>query len=122
MPYIGLPLTAEASLTTGAIHTIVVHTLIAAPGAGFRIRVVALSASMADNATAFIQLFALGDGAGVTAGWTCNLSTGGNGADSNIPEPGIQLGDNKALQISSRGSVATQAVFVDIIYYIDALS
>lgn len=120
--YKQIPLAAEVLVTTGAIHTPVAHTVVAAPGAGKALRIIAISASLSDNATGLIELFQAGDAAGVIGIWTANIGSAVGGAGVVLPEPGIQLGINKAFVISSRGTVATQTIDLQALYFIDNVS
>lgn len=120
--YHQVPLVIEVSITTGAIHTPVVHPIIAAPGAGQALRISQITAAVADNSTGVIELFSVGDGAGVVGIWNCNVGVAIGSSAQAFPEPGVQLGVNKQLQLTSRGSVATQSVQVTVLYYIDQVS
>lgn len=124
--YKQIPLAIEVSQNTAGIHTPQVHVVIAAPGAGKALRIIAYSVSLVDNAPAgyFAEIFAVGDGAGVTGMLNGNLGQGtaGSGLQVYLPEPGVQLGINKNFQMSSRGSVATQALHLSALYFIDNVS
>lgn len=124
MSYIVPPFIASLHIvaTTGAAAN---NTLVAAPGAGFYLRVMAIwmTTERGNTAGAVIELH-VQDGAGGTDLFASAMcASAGKGADHMVfPAPGIRIGANDLLNVNSTATVATQGCDVGVAYYVDALS
>jgi len=95
-------------------------TLIAAPGANKRLRIVGGVVSLSRLSTALAN-FALLDGAGGSILWSSQgHSVAGNPTSPiNIPEPGLHLTINTLLEAQITGSAASSSARFITYYYID---
>lgn len=100
----------------------VTSTVIPAPGAGNRLRIVALTMRLSVGVTGNVAADAAGGTSGLPVA-TCGLGDGEN-RDSHpiIPAPGIQLADNETLIINWGASVAAGQGLAWVAYYIDTVS
>lgn len=98
-------------------------TLVIAPGAGKRIRVVGWHV-MVNKASTGVADFALQDGAAAIYDQATGLSVAGTpyAAPPNFPEPGLQLPDNSALVINESSTIATGNYVAVAYYYIDSVT
>lgn len=99
------------------------NTLLAAPGAGTAYRIVGLWASTERGNTAGVVIeLAFEDTVGGTDLWHVALcASAGLGADHIVlPGPGILLGANDLLNVTSTATAITQGCDVGVYYYIDA--
>lgn len=111
-------------VTNAVANTTTIHTLVPAPGAGRAFRVIHVGCSIQQNAAA---------GTIVKAIWADN--TGGNDyldlgvgialnlADRhNLPYPGHQLVENRAIAVVSLASLAAVSIDIWAFYYTDILT
>ena len=102
------------ALAAGNVTT----TLVAAPGAGFAIRVVGVNAGINRLSTGIVDVTVNG------VPWRClGLQlTGRSGDQWTLPEPGVQLAANTALSVTYSSSAAAGTGFAVVLYYIDSVS
>lgn len=121
MTYRTQPLTASSSLTTTpALNTDSTTAVIAAPGAGLRLRIVGWQLAGQQNTTGNIRVIGRSNGSGffiISAG----VVPGGS-APGKPPEPGISCDVNKSFDLIYASNVASQTLRATIYYYIDAIT
>lgn len=126
MAYNTPPLTiATQPLINGAINP-----AIAAPGAGFALRIAGASWSVIVAATgapaaAGMYRIILRDGIAAVqvSDWVGESGAGGSpSGDKQIPEPGIQLTANQPLNMVGISVVVGQAASLIVYYYIDTVT
>jgi len=107
--------------TSGTANTLTANrAVLGAPGANTCYRVVAIHVAGFRSNTGKINLL-FHDGAGGTPFFRAGIPVGGNDAMP-IPEPGIQLPANSAMQVDDISDVATQSYYWTIYYYVDQLA
>lgn len=99
-------------------------TIIAAPGAGLRIRVVGgqIGVNRASAGTSDVQISAVSPGIMARNFGLAGALGGTNTLSLDIPEPGITAGDNEAITLSIISSVAGLTGIGVLYYYIDDIS
>ena len=117
IPSVGYLVQAIAAGTTGPT------VVIAAPGVGFRLRVVGVHFTLTQAVAVATQVAAfLNDGSAI-AQFRASLEW--NGVPSfavPIPEPGIQLPDNTALSATNVGTAAGGQIVYVVYYYVDEVT
>ena len=112
---------AVASVSSAAHIVGTVNTLvIAAPGVGNTIRLVGLHVKINRNSGAAIVDENISGGVQVAS--VCLSLAGVSAIDINIPPPGIQLGNNQALNLASVSTVAAGLSTITAYYFIDNIS
>lgn len=112
---VGLQSTSQNVNTSATINTQVVTTMLAAPGAGNRYRIWAVSLAMGlttDTFTKLVGLFATGAGAS-RANLGCSL--GQPSTEQEFPG-GMALADNAVYNCTHSADVATQSIFITVYY------
>ena len=114
--YTSPPLVASLDINIAAGNT--TGTIIAAPGAGIRIRVVGGQCYINRASTASVNLF-LRNGAAGTIFWQHNgcIMAGSPGSDVIIPYPGFPLSDNTLLQGETNNGSAASSNAKFLVYY-----
>lgn len=121
MSYFSPPLQAQVNI----VHAVglVRGTLVAAPGAGTAIRVVAWSWGISRTTTGIVDLI-LQEGAGavdIISGLGMQL-TGTANNYGQLPAPGWQLAEDTSLQVETRSTAATGFTIATAFYYLDDVS
>lgn len=99
-------------------------TILAAPGAGFRYRIVGGLLWINRTATGLVDVL-FEDIAGVDIIWEArgmSVAGGMSNFPLIIPEPGQQLPDNTGLRIRALSSAATGNAGITVYYFIDTVS
>ena len=114
-------ISAGSYTTNAAANTITAgRGIIAAPGVGFAIRVVAIHVASFRNNTGKINAL-FHDSAAGTVLFRAALPAGGNDAMP-IPSPGVQLPQNTGLQVDDISDLASQSWYWTIYYYVDVMT
>lgn len=106
------------TLTTAAVNTDVVRTILAAAGVGTRYRVVGMGMILQPDMTGIIQVDQVSG----------NISIGGAVSPQTpsiyipFPEPGFQLADNQSITVQCRSNVAAQRFTAWFFFFTDAVS
>lgn len=109
----------SAALIVGTITTVV----IAAPGAGKAIRIVAINLGIARQSTGAVDFRVFEGTTGNTILRVAGFQLTGTGNNAiPIVEPGIQLTTNNSLSIDASSTVATGTGQGTVQYYIDTIS
>ena len=122
MAYNHPPLVADATVNL-IVGTATVNA-VAAPGANKRIRVVGCHIGINRSGGAALIDAGIRSGTGlITVARGHGLSTGGTSiADLTIPEPGVPIAVNEALQLFATSTAATGAVVAIVYYYVDDIT
>lgn len=121
-----VPPSSISGTTPALIVGTVVLTLLGAPGVGFRYRLAAIAIGLTRTvaAGALVDVIVTGTGGAITYARSPGaMSTGGtSGYYLLLPEPGIILTDNDAVEIRAASTVAGGAVNAVAYYVLDDVS
>lgn len=121
MAYRTQPTIADTSLTSsGTINTDITTVVIAAPGAGFRLRIAWFQLAAQQNATGNIRVIGRSHGSGF---FIITATVGPPGSvPYTLPEPGQSCDDNQSFDLIYASNVASQTLRATIGYFVDAIS
>lgn len=109
--------------TNAVVDTLTAHTVIAAPGVGFALRIVGINFTLVQNELAAnVFRFLVDDNAGLFI-WQTVLATPNHGDEAyNFLPPGYQLPTNTPLIVSSLCTAVVRPFNVIAYYYLDRLA
>ena len=112
-----------ASTSMAHIVGTVTNTIVNAPGAGTRIRLVAANGGPNRAATGVTDIRVRIAGGNTYIYWAgVATAAGGVIQPYNLPEPGISLPENTALSIDCSSTVATGTTFIQVYYFLDTVN
>jgi hypothetical protein len=124
MAYTLPPARVSNAFATGGIGIVTTRTLVAAPGVGFRHRLVSAKVSLDSAATGQVEVLVAGTAFTNPDLFFVMAMMGMQNPhdDAFAPEPGIILPVNQRIGVLDVASVAAQTYFITVYFYTDSIT